>query len=179
MFCPFGLSEDGVEMQFATNHLGIHSLPLSTIYFKHAKSAWMILISVWCVMLNQVTFCWPTSSLIIWKQPRSPQVLKVVLWTCHRLLTSIHIRRELSLINSTMRKRMCWVFSCCFSVGKFMWIRDWNKNFVLADTMTRWLMDNLSWQTYFTRKSSLDGWRYFLPSFSLLLVMYLFRWTEL
>lgn len=23
MFCPFQLSEDGIEMQFATNHLGI------------------------------------------------------------------------------------------------------------------------------------------------------------
>ena len=27
MFCPFQLSKDGVEMQFATNHLGIFLLP--------------------------------------------------------------------------------------------------------------------------------------------------------
>lgn len=28
---------------------------------------------------------------------------------------------------------------------------------IFADTMIKWLMDNLSWQTYCTRKSSPDG----------------------
>lgn len=35
MFCPYQLSEDGIEMQFATNHLGENAKLKSSLLLSH------------------------------------------------------------------------------------------------------------------------------------------------
>lgn len=40
MFCPYQLSEDGIELQFATNHIG--NCPFSMSIYKVMKLFWSI-----------------------------------------------------------------------------------------------------------------------------------------
>jgi len=56
-----------------------------------------------------------------------------------------------------------------FFVGIDCWSAS--NDLLLADTMTRWLMDSLSWQTYCMRRSSLEGWRYFFGVSSMFITL--------
>jgi hypothetical protein len=58
--------------------------------------------------------------------------------------------------------------------------RTASNDLLLADTMIKWLMDNLSWQTYCMRRSSLDGSRYyfFLVVFFILISGRIETWRQ-
>ena len=68
-------------------------------------------------------------------------------------------------------KRYVWIYGSLWGLTV-----EWtaSNDLLLTDTMIKWLMDNLSWQTYCTQMSSLDGSRYYfiLLAFSFILIFW-------
>ena len=102
MACPYQLSEDGIELQFATNHVGQYHMSTNPCHMYHIRG---FALMIWPELLLLLVFCSEECKLLQ-KQIndwliRHKLLLNLTLWAGHFLLTSLLLDKMKSTASET------------------------------------------------------------------------------